>query len=193
MKSAHKTFHSMSKEEKRYPYDYWVTHIISRNDPCLTFCVCLFFKWWFRFSNRQRQGVFIGSVCACQPGSGLLSWDQTHPGWSLLEFSSNHHHFSSCDINLASATQWSFLMHSNCRAHFTRSQFEICMKNGGVSWWRGFAIKRQANEIEILVSGPGFGSEGTHARAWNTNGKIMTQTGKNFGKIIKDPKLYEAR
>lgn len=37
------------------------------------------------------------------------------------------------------------------------------MKNGSVSWWKGFAIKRQVIEIEILVSGHSFGSEGTHA------------------------------
>lgn len=47
------------------------------------------------------------------------------------------------------------------------------MKNGRVSWWKGFAIKRQAIEIEILVNGRGFGSEGTHAKEmkykWENN------------------------
>lgn len=70
-------------------------------------------------------------------------------------------------------------MHNNCRAHFTRSQFEICMKNGSVSWWKGFAIKRQEIEIEILVSGRGFGSEGTHAiemkYKWENNGGLFRQ------------------
>lgn len=150
MQPAHNKKSLSQQEPSRKMISIWLLHDVDHVWPS----VCLFFKWWFLvqlgFSIHQHQHVYIGSVCACQPGSGLLSWDPTHPGWSLLEFSLNHHHFSSCDINLASATQWSFLMHSNCRAHSTRSQFEICMKNGGVSWWKSFAIKRQANEIEIL-------------------------------------------
>lgn len=51
------------------------------------------------------------------------------------------------------------------------------MKNGSVSWWKGFAIKRQAIEIEILASGLGVGSEGTHATEmkykWENNGGLF--------------------
>lgn len=68
-------------------------------------------------------------------------------------------------------------MQNNCRADFTRSQFEICMKNGGVSWWKGSAIKRQAIEIEILASCLGIGSGGTHPTEmkykWENNGSLF--------------------
>lgn len=70
-------------------------------------------------------------------------------------------------------------MHNNCKADFTRSQFEICMKNGSVSWWMGFAIKGQAIEIEILASSLGICSEGTHAieikYKWENNGVSFQQ------------------
>lgn len=53
------------------------------------------------------------------------------------------------------------------------------MKNGSVSWWKGFAIKRQAIEIEILASGLVGGSEGTHAIGmkykWENNGGLFQQ------------------
>ena len=68
-------------------------------------------------------------------------------------------------------------MPNNCGAHFTRSQFEICIKNGSVSWWKGFAIKRQEIEIEILASSCGFGSETTHAKEmkykWEYNAGLL--------------------
>lgn len=100
--------------------------------------------------------------------SPLYDDDQT--GWLSPFFTLNYDHLSSCDINLVSATQWGlfffiFLMASNWIAHFflTRSQFEICMKNGRVSWWNGSAIKRQTIEIEILESSCSTGSDGSHA------------------------------
>lgn len=37
------------------------------------------------------------------------------------------------------------------------------MKNGRTSWWKGFAIRRQAIEIEIVASGRGVGSGGSRA------------------------------
>ncbi len=53
------------------------------------------------------------------------------------------------------------------------------MKNGSVSWWKGFEIKRQAIEIEILASGRSFGSEGTHAvemkYKWENNRGLFRQ------------------
>lgn len=51
------------------------------------------------------------------------------------------------------------------------------MKNGSVSWWKSFAIKRQAIEIEILVRSLSVGSEGTHAiemkYKWENNGGLF--------------------
>ena len=109
-----------------------------------------------------------------------LKYNCSNTGRLCLNLSLNDNNISLCDVNLVAATQWSFfffLMHNNCGAHFTRSQFEICMKNGVVSWWKSFAIKRQAIEIEILASG--CGSEGTHAiemkYKWENNGGLFRQ------------------